>query len=192
VPPIALNLTGEGANSMRGYYAINNILQERLLADDAKLDLSVYFESPTAEEQIFGGSLVDLLGVYKGDGLNSSLRGAQPNALNMTLWFLTLDGLARDLTKVCETGQAGGDLKLNVAAQNALRGVCAFPEGDSMQTATLRSLWDAAMGFDAPEEEFTAWQEYVRSEEFNYMTAKEAIPQMLMAVWYSPYFLLRN
>jgi hypothetical protein len=165
---------------MRGYAETNRIVNERLFDAPDTVELASYFEEPATDvASALQPQLRELLGGFDGDGLRTGIKNAEPNAVNMLLWYLAVDGLANDLAGACD----GGGLKSTADA--ALTKLCADPAPEDYQ-----ALWRQVMASDAPASEERDWQQFAQTIDAPEPRAK--VQQMLVAMMFNPYFLLKQ
>lgn len=93
-----LRLTHESPSPLRGYKSINNLVRARLI-DDPDFQLLQYLQGGDGEKVAKGGSILPLFGGYIGRGTAMSNSSAVPRPMNMLLWFVAFDGLARPSPK---------------------------------------------------------------------------------------------
>jgi hypothetical protein len=84
------------AAAFRGYLEINRVMRQRLFRPDSSFQLGQYLGESYSET---GSNLLDLLGTYKGDGLDSSFKNGTANSANMLIWHFLLASFARDVSR---------------------------------------------------------------------------------------------
>ena len=143
------------------------------------------------------GSLELLLGSYQGKGLTGGYSNGAPNAVNSVLQNLMLGGMARDLGLQCGIEQNGWSNttyalreSLKVAFAAKLKKLCAWSEVEN-RDASLLEFWTAVMGYDAPSEEFEAWKSFLKTE-YADASGAEVVADGAFAIFYNPYFLLKQ
>lgn len=195
-PEVEMNTTIGG---FRGYVETNRIVNERLFARSDALQLATYFEAPKAEGDLFAflkPSLRELLGGYAGDGLRTDMKNATPNAVNMLLWYLAVDGLSTELAAGCADQPAAPanfalvDVKPRFAA--AFGRLCAGLTAGDAADADYEDLYRAVVDTDAPATERAAWLEFAKSPELEPASPRDALHDLLVAALYDPYFLLKQ
>lgn len=186
----------EATGTYRGYEEINQMVNERLFSRSDALSLRLYVEDQPPTDSIFDlgkPTLKDLLGVYDGDGLRVGLKNGTPNSVNMLLWYMAMDGLAKELSLGCQ-GEGGAHFALvdvQATVTDLVNRICATPDARTKDEGTLKELWNAVMRSDAPETEYLAWRNYVQGGSFT-ETGSAAVHSMLLAMLYNPHFLLKK
>lgn len=173
----------------KGYQDINKILKVRAFVPGADpFELYRYLGAA-------GVSLSALLGQWNGFGVQSSFLNGKPNTINLILWHLALSGFAQDLARVCPDATEKPTFKtdsLNPLLLKSLQTLCSWPDASAKNADNLMALWMSLMGFDAPYEEFLAWQEFLHSPEMGQTPAAQALPDAITAIFLNPHFLLKN
>ncbi len=177
---ISISLPAQAkSSSYRGHTVTEKLLKERLLL-------------PT-QEQLFasylgGNSLLNLLGTYgvlpNGD---NHFQNGNPSALNLLVWQLVIDKFAKDVALSCDLQTER--LPFTPAFRTSLLQMCAWP--NVQDEASMQVFWLFLTKFDAPEEEFLAWREFLLST-FAGAHREEAIYSMVFTALYNPHFLLRK
>jgi hypothetical protein len=167
-------------------------------APDA-LQLAAYFELPTPDGDILAllaPKLRELLGAYAGDGLRTDIKNASPNAVNMLLWYMAVDGLATDLAASCGEAAVAPTAFALAAVRpgfaDAFSRLCVRLVVGDAAAADYAAVWGAVLEADAPQEEQDAWIAFARSDAFAGATPRETLKQLLVAMMYGPYFLLKQ
>jgi hypothetical protein len=182
----------------RGYTAINQIIQERV-AQDNGFELGQYLDKVSVIPS--SGDLLSLLGTYDGSDTSSTFRNGDPNSINMLLWYIALDEFAADIASNCNSvtqnvpsGASGvSPLVLNDDFLAALKPLCAWPDPSAKIDAVLYAFWSALLQYDAPPEEFQAWENFFLNEPaYQNASAASVISDMGLAALYNPYFLLEQ
>ena len=178
----------EQGSRLRGYVVINEMIAQRFLNVDEDLGLGQYLDAIYTDSGLisFGGSILDLLGGYSGGGYGSRFQNGEPNALNMLLWYLLLENFSQNLGQFC---QGSFPLKLKESVREVLQDLCQWPQRQSPDEVLAR-YWFLIMGFDAPVEELSAWQDLARTPQAKQWSAEEVIAHLTLAILYNPYFLL--
>lgn len=173
----------EAANQFRGYVEINELLQERIVAGD--FSLSRYLEN--------GGSygLTSLLGTYSESDTNAKFRNGQPNSINMLLWYVALNGFAKDVALYVNANSGSPQFALRPEFAAALGPLAAWPASSAQNETTMFKFWLAISDYDLPEEEFAPWRDFFLRNYAN-RSAPDAISAMVISILYNPYFLLRS
>jgi hypothetical protein len=170
----------------KGYQVIEQTLTGRLLADGEEFSFRTYLKVPG--QKVEAGPLLQLLGEYNGTGNNEFANG-DPNSVNMLLWQLLLQLAGKDLAARC---QNQGHLRLNPVFEASFTPLCQWPAASAKTDEVLRAFWLGVMGYDAPEEELLAWENFALTSGYASKPAAEAIPALFLLITYNPYFLLRN
>lgn len=189
----------EGVADFRGFVAIDTIVQDRLLDRERsnKFFLGRYLDSYNSD-RIFG--LPELLGINTGDGIRSGFRNGKANALNLVLWHLTFQGLAKDAASSACSDLArppSGPYQATFTDQfiEILKPLCGS-NGRAANAAELGALWDAVMDYDAPQEERDAFLvDFDTGGEAAVVVEKrgaDAVIGALSAILMNPHFLIRK
>lgn len=183
--------TADVAAQFKGYYPVDQLVVERLMLPGSDFKLGNYLGTGTGSDSsgttvTFPAELVELLGVFKSDGVNPGFRNGQPNGINVLLWYLLFDQLSTDVAGLCENKSP---LPLNAEFRGDAMAVCTWPQTQAPEV--LQAYWLALMGYDAPETEFMAWRDQVVAN-FSGKSGKEALYGMSMLAFMNPYFLLRH
>lgn len=142
--------------------------------------------------------LSNLLGSFSSGTGEETMQNDSPNGLNLMLWKLNLQKFAGLLAAVCDTpGEAfikieGKTLRLHPRYLPLLLAAC---EADAAELPdAAEGLWLGTMGWDAPDQELIAWRAYVatEAEAFSSLPAPERVQQLLLAIFFNPFFLLES
>lgn len=170
-------VSAEQYTPMIGYEAINIRIRSRLMVKDTIFNIGQYLDSK---------DLIDILRPRYGDGLINEDRTGRPSKINLLLWHVIAHGLAKDLAQMCNEAQSTTKgLVLNEQFSSILREACRAPKTET----TLRQMWLALMGFSAPQGEYVAWKEFVKSAPLG--SNQDRVKDMLIALFFNPYFLLK-
>jgi hypothetical protein len=179
---IALALPSGPANAQssqfKGWTAISRELSIRIAPKDHPLDLDEFLPSE---------SMDDLLGTWTTFGTEHRFRNGVPNALNMTIWHVTLSGFARAVGQSCTAPR----LAFHPQFMATLRKLCAWPAAEARDEEVLRAFWTGVMGYNAGEDEYAAWREFFLRE-YASQPAEETIAAMTLAITMNPSFLLQR
>lgn len=168
----------EAAARLKGLAALSKELSARIAPEDGPIELDRYMPAD---------GLDDLVGTWSGFGSEHKFRNGMPNAVNMVLLRLVFSGFARSLAKSCDSPQ----LLLNERFYNALEALCAWPDPEAKSDAVMTNFWLGLAGYDAPQEEYGIWRDFVRRT-YGEKSAQEAIESMTLALMLNPYFLLEK
>ncbi len=177
----------------RGFSAIERLLAERILMEGSEFSFQKSYlklESPIPEApspDTF--SLISLLGAYDPFSGNNQFQNGVPNAINMMLWQLLLQLTADDVGNYC---RGAGRLPLHPFFKAILDPICRWPAAEAKTDGNLRNFWLSVMGYDAPEEEFLAWERFALTSRLSEKPAVEAVSQLFFLITYNPHFLLRK
>jgi hypothetical protein len=105
----------------------------------------------------------------------------------MLLWQMVLRLAAADVAAHCS---GTGNLRTNAVFAAALAPLCRWPAPEAKRA--LRAFWLVVTGYEAPEEEFLAWERFALTSSYAAKPAAEALPVLFLAITYNPYFLLRQ
>lgn len=182
--------SSENGSRLRGYVVINEMIAQRFLNTSEDLGLGQYLDTIYTDSGLtsFGGSILDLLGGYSGSGYGSRFQNGEPNALNMLLWYLLLENFSQNLGQFCN---GSFPLKLRESVREVLQDLCQWPHLASPDEVLAR-YWFLIMGFEAPVEELSAWQDLARTPQAKQWSREETIAHITLAILYNPYFLLRH
>jgi len=179
----------------RGYEIINQVIKDRMIHKGAEFELSDYLQKKPHGNDLesfiesTSGNLQVLLGRNTGNGLKSGYQNAQPNSINMLLWYLVVNGLADDVASNCE----GETDRFNRDVTESMTKICAWPDPISKDDETLRGIWNLAMQYDAPEDEYLKWKEYILGADVAASKdRREAVLTLFVSAFYNPYFLLQH
>jgi len=166
-----------------GYEAINKVINDRLFKPDSPVDIANYLGK---------SDLGDLLGIYSGTGLQFQFQNGTPNATNMVLWHLAMDGLSKDLGAICSIvtpTQLREKITDNFAGH--LVPLCSWPAPFAKSEYVLQNFWLAVEGYDAPETEYLAWRDFFLAN-YTKVAPDQTVVAMIKAMLLNPYFLLRK
>lgn len=176
----SLSLSAQAkSSSYRGHMLTEKLLKERLLLPTQKQLFASY---------LGGNSLLNLLGTY-GDLPNGDnhFQNGNPSALNLLVWQLVINMFAKDVALSCDLQTER--LPFTPAFRSSLLQMCAWP--NVQDEASMQVFWLFLTKYDAPEEEFLAWREFLLSA-FGGARREEAIYSMVFTALYNPHFLLRK
>jgi hypothetical protein len=162
---------GNAVGEFKGYQAVNAAIAER------------WFEPGTYGfqlSQFFGDDYTNGLASLLGGFQNGEFRNGAPNALNMMLWYIGMNGLASAVEKsVCvEHKKAVGMWSLNERAYQVMSAACA-PAGEQ----ALMDVWLTTVSYDAPRAEFEQWRDGLDGQ---------PLAARLTGALLDPYFLLEH
>ena len=118
---------------------------------------------------------------------NDSFNNGKPNSVNLLLYQVVLNSLAEEIQANC-TSTTG--LQFNANFRNALNTICQWPSPSAQTEEAMEAYWIALMGYDAPEEEFTAWRDFFMTSSYANQPASVAVSALTFALMYNPNFLL--
>ena len=102
-------------------------------------------------------------------------------------WRVALSGFARSVAGSCNRPR----LAFHERFLATLRTLCRWPAPEAKTDAVLLDFWLGVMGYNAPEQEYVAWQEFVLKT-YRDRPAAETIEAMTLAITMNPYFLLHR
>lgn len=195
-PGSRLAAGGTRIGHYRGVDAVSSHMRSLLIAPE---DAALFNFRQIVDGRNSGPDrLSNLLGSFSSGTAEETMQNDNPNGLNAMLWKLNLKKFAGLLAKICAEPERSSitietkDIRLHPRLLPLLEGVCtadatALPDAAS-------ELWYGTMGFDAPEAEFIAWQEFVSREAsaFAALPPAERLELILMAIFFNPYFLLES
>jgi hypothetical protein len=174
----------------RGFYMVNDIIEQRLMVDDGQFFLGTYLDS-YGRDFLYG--LPELLGFDAGTGLHAEFRNGKANAVNIVLWHLAMSSVARDIALQCAGNlPAVTTFSLKPEFIAVLQPLCAWPAADARKTGPLVMLWQSVMSYDAPRSEFEAFKEFFQGPDWDAATGEEAVAAMMTAMLMNPRFLVRQ
>jgi hypothetical protein len=177
------------AADYRGFYAVNDILEQRLMVENGGFFLGNYLDAPS-RDYVFG--LPELLGYDAGSGLHAEFRNGKGNAVNIVLWHLTTSSVARDVARQCGEQPVQSSYSLKPEFIEVLRPLCAWPAAEARKTAPLVLLWQTVMSYDAPRTEFEAFKEFFQGPDWDGADGEQAVAAMMTAMLMNPHFLVRQ
>ncbi len=183
---LEVRLKQESPGQFYGYTKTNQRLRNRLFPADSRFSLRRYLGGEDTQ-------LTELLGYSAGNGLNQDFRSGRPNAVNMTIWYIALQGLADELATFCYRNETEFPATsfLRPEAESDFQPICAWPAPEAKTETSLLKFWHRLLAFDAPRSEFEAWSTFV-SKEFADTDVHEALPKMVLAALYNPHFLIAH
>ena len=183
------------AKYLNTYEDVLNTLKSRIFITEAEINLAKYVEKQYAPDDVlsvYKPSLLDLLPAYSGDGLGFGLKNATPNAVNMLLWHIILDGIARDLSRVCVSASPKPPIfGAEYFQESLLNLINHFCDESPLRRDQLSSLWQQIVSYDADDSERQRWLNFATGPELN-MERRKVVYEILFSALYNPYLLLRN
>src|SRR6185437_16949201 len=122
---------------------------------------------------------MQLLGSYDDNSGNDAFRNGDPNALNMLLWQMLLQLTTSDIASHCKKEEK---LPYSAFFQSVIDPLCDWPSPAAKTEDHLRNFWLALMGYDAPEEEFLAWEKFATTSSLAEKPASDALPALFFLV----------
>jgi hypothetical protein len=172
-------------SQFRGYTEINRILKERMIRRSG-FELGRYVGEALAEPN--SNSLVALLGTFQGTDTDGEFRNGDPNAFNMTLWYVLLNRFAMDVGQVCKNKN---QLPLLPQFAATLKPLCSWPDASAKSETVLETFWTAVTDYEFPDDEYDAWKAFI-VDTYATKSAPDAISAMTLSILYNPYFLLKD
>ena len=163
---------------LKGLSALSKELSARIAPEDGPIELDRFMPSD---------GLDDLVGTWSAFGTEHKFQNGMPNAVNMVLMRLTFSGFAQSLAKSC----ASPHLLLNEHFYDTLEALCTWPSQEAKSDTVLTAFWLAMAGYNAPEEEYRIWRDFIRAT-YGEKKAPEAIEAMTLALLMNPYVLLEQ
>ena len=175
-----LRLINEDASPLKGYKAIRQTVRERIV-NDSSFELIKYLQDENQSSG--GGSILPLLGGFEGRGTTMSNQSAIPGPMNMLLWFVVVDGLAKDAASHC--GEATDLVPLKEKVQAAVKRIC---DVSVDPTESAEDLWYLLVKQDQTEFQKNIWLEFLDKD--HYKDDRPAyIRDAFVAALFSPEFL---
>lgn len=169
---------GAAGARLKGLSALSKELSARIAPEDGPIELDRFMPAD---------GLDDLVGTWSAFGTEHKFQNGMPNAVNMVLMRLTFSGFAQSLAKSCASPQ----LLLNDRFYDTLEALCAWPAREAKSDAVLTAFWLAMAGYNAPEEEYRIWRDFILGT-YGEKKAQEAIEAMTLALMMNPYVLLEQ
>lgn len=163
-------------SQFKGLSVLSKELSARIAPEDGPIELDRFMPAD---------GLDDLVGTWAAFGTEHKFQNGMPNAVNMVLLRLAFSGFAQSLAKSCKAPQ----LLLNDSFYDTLEALCSWPSSEAKSEDVLTGFWLSLMGYDAPQEEYAIWRDFVLGA-YAKKTAPEAIEAMTLALMLNPYFLL--
>jgi hypothetical protein len=169
---------GAAGSRLKGLSALSKELSARIAPEDGPIELDRFMPAD---------GLDDLVGTWAAFGTEHKFQNGMPNAVNMVLMRLTFSGFAQSLAKSCASPQ----MLLNDGFYDTLETLCTWPSQDAKSDAVLTAFWLALAGYNAPQEEFQVWRDFIIGT-YGEKKAPEAIEAMTLALLMNPYVLLEQ
>ena len=171
------------AAGFRGYAAVEDDLRAKFLQPDSDFELYNYLGDA-------GEELSRLTGRPDGFGVAFDVRNSRPNAMNVLVWRMMLEGFARDLAATCpgSTLPAAG-FALSARANVTVGALCGWPAVDD---AALGEAWTLVIGRTAPAASRDAFLRYAHSADLQSRRGDDALPQLWLGALLHPAFLLEQ
>ena len=138
------------SSQFKGWSAVWTELSARIAPRDVPLAVDRFLPAEDME---------DLLGTWSTFAAEHDFRNGYPNSLSMMIWQVAMSGFADAMGQSCSRP----DLEFNASFKAVLDRVCTWPEAQARSDEALTSFWLAIMGFNAPQEEYLAWREFLRA-----------------------------
>ncbi len=167
------------AAGFRGYAAVEDDLRAKFLAPDSAFELHAYLGEA-------GEELSRLTGRPDGFGVTFDVRNKRPNAMNVIVWRMMLEGFARDLAATCSQQST---LELNDQAAQVAGALCSWPQ---VSDAALGDAWTLVVGRAAPTTSRDAFIRFARTADLQSRRADDALTQVWLATLLHPAFLLEQ
>lgn len=133
-----------------------------------------------------------MLGVWRqiDDGTTVFINGA-PNGFSLSVYHVLFEQLASETSKLCDPLLFPSvHLKFQTDFTQKILTLCDWPKKSAQDYQLLFSFWSNLIGFNAPSEEFQEWYKFFINE-YQSEKAEMVIKNMLLSIFYSPYFLLQ-
>jgi hypothetical protein len=166
------------SSQFKGWATISRELSVRIAPAGKPLDLDQFLPAEGMD---------DLLGTWSTYGAEHIFRNGVPNALNLAIWHVTLSGLAEAMGQSC----AAPRLTFHETFIATLQKLCAWPAAQARDEQVLLDFWTGVMGYNASEEDYTAWRDFFLRE-YAAETAAKTIAAMTLAITMSPRFLMHR
>jgi hypothetical protein len=162
----------------KGLTALSKELSARIAPEDSPIELDRYMPAD---------GLDDLAGTWSAFGTEHRFQNGEPNAVNMVLLRLTFTGFAGSLATACKSPS----VLLSEHFYDTLEALCQWPSPEAASDEVLTAFWLGMMGYNAPQEEFSFWRDFVRKT-YAGKDARQTIEGMTLAIMLNPYFLLEQ
>jgi hypothetical protein len=166
-------------SQFKGWTAVSKELSVRIAPKDSPLDMNQFIPAEDMDE---------LLGTWFAFGTEHNFQNGSPNSLNMVIWRVALSGFAKSVGATCESPR----LKFHPRFLATLRRLCTWPSAEAKADPVLLDFWLGVMGYNAPDEEFTAWRDMFLHSSYQNRPAAETIEAMTLAITMNPHFLLHK
>ena len=183
--------------SFKGYQLIDQQAFERIYnRTDTFTELGLVIGERSGFGPFGGPSLLDLLGIYPNGNNDGEMVNGDPNSMNTMLYFLLFDKMASSIVFHCSILEDPvATLNYNPNFMSSMYYFCRTkledaPPGDPNFLYYIENLWMQLMGFEAPEEEYLAWKEYLTTTTFE--SAEDRYYQALISIFMNPYFFINN
>lgn len=164
----------------KGLPVLSRELGSRIAPPGMTIELDWFLPAPT---------LADLLGTWSAFGSEHSFQNGAPNALNMTIYHVTLTNFARAMGTWCEAPP----LVFEDRFADTLEQLCQWPQAGARDEDTLQAFWLGVMGYAAPRAEYEAWRDFfLGSTTYRDKPARETVSAMALAILMNPYVLLHR
>lgn len=175
---IAMDTAAAQSAQFKGWIATWKELSSRIAPADEPLEVERFLPAEDME---------DLLGTWSTFGTEHYFRNGYPNSLSMMIWQVALSSFADAMGQSCVRPQ----LAFHSAFAATLGSVCTWPAVGAQSDETMRAFWQAVMGYNARESEYSAWRDFIRRS-YAKRTAAEAVSAMTLAITLHPSFLLHR
>lgn len=139
--------------------------------------------------------LSELLGTWKlENGVTSKRVNPHPGAVAINIYNAIFAAFSQELFRLCSAeskGKVSNEYAVSAIFASTWAELCRWPEPRAQKPENLAALYHFIMGYEAPPEEYDSWSKWV-FDQFQNSQAKEALPQMVHALLFNPYFLLEN
>lgn len=206
-----IKANGSSVGQFMGLSSISTTIAARMLAPGFNAtNFSLRRYLPGANFFGSDNDLGALLGRYVVVNGNGEFQNGTPNAMNMSLWFLVMSGMAGDVAKVCDpppdpnappppggggfNGGFGGfnqPLEWKDTFKPKVVALCDWPADAAKAETAMSAYWKAIMGFQAPAAAQTAWRdEFTANPAYATLKGKAAVRELTLAILMQPHFLL--
>ena len=166
-------------SKFKGWASVNRELTARIAPSGVEFEMEKYIPATGLEQ---------LLGTWNSFGAEHSFKNGLPNPLNMLIWQVALKSVSGVMGRACSSTQIRYHQKFVAILQK----LCTWPAATAKDQDVLMDFWLSLMGYNAPESEFTAWQEFFTTSSYKNRKPDETIEAMAFAIFMNPYFLLNR
>lgn len=166
---------------VKGYEKLSREVSSRLFALDDTFQITYSIGNDSGLSRFLGG--------YTSFQGQTSFQNAYPSPVGITLYHLVLNQFASDLAKECQV-QSGliGGATLHPDFRVLLNQFCQWPDPTLATPEKLKQLWVTFVGYNAHEDEESAWLEFIITQSPDRLS----LTQLILSTMLNPAFILEN